>query len=101
MALQKKTPLASKDYSFICRILSRSIEEFTLHPHPDSVKFVVTKFLDKYPSAVINENADTLVSLVNLLSLISENTENLKYISLLFSWHTAIPHLENPKAVRR
>ena len=66
--LAKKRPLDKKDYSSVARGLSKSIEEITIHPHTDSLRFVVNKFLNKYENAVVNSYSDTSVRLcLNLM----------------------------------
>lgn len=58
----------NNDYNSICRILANSIEEFTIHPDPNSIRFLVGQLIGKYPAIVIDEEnkVTTLVSEKNL-----------------------------------
>lgn len=61
--LKNKQVLVKKDLSSVCRELSRSIRETgTNHPHPDSIRFVVDKFINRYPAVVFNEKDITTTS---------------------------------------
>jgi len=51
--------LDNNDYNSICRILAKSIEEFTIHPHPKSICLVVDKFVAKYPVVIIDQENQT------------------------------------------
>lgn len=55
--IEKKIPLESNEISSLCRELARSIEhQFkTVHPHSQSINYVVNKLLMKYPSLIIDE----------------------------------------------
>lgn len=62
--IKKKGTFVKEDCSAICRTLAISIEEFTIHPHPDSIRFVVEELIAKYPVIVIEEEnkISTIVS---------------------------------------
>ncbi len=61
-----KQSLTSKDYLAIYRILANSIEEHTLHPHPDSIRFVVDRMLSKYSNLILDKK-DSIATNVSML----------------------------------
>lgn len=50
----------------ITRTLANSIEEYTLHPHPDSLKFVVDNLFVKYPNLIMDKE-DSIQTNVSIL----------------------------------
>lgn len=53
---KEKIVLSPNEYKAIYRILADSIEVFTVHSHPESVRFVVDSALSKYRSLDIDKN---------------------------------------------
>ncbi|KZS20252.1 Uncharacterized protein APZ42_013116 [Daphnia magna] len=47
------------EYSSISRTHASAIEPFTLHPNPDSIRYVVGKFLFKFSVLVIHQDFET------------------------------------------
>ena len=71
--MERKIPLESNEISAVCREVARSIEHQckTVHPHAQSITFIVNKLLVKYPSLVIDnglqetfQDMDTFVSFI-------------------------------------
>ncbi len=42
-------------FSSICRKLSDLVEETTIHPHPESLRFIVEKLLAKFPILIVDK----------------------------------------------
>ncbi|KAK4007161.1 hypothetical protein OUZ56_012323 [Daphnia magna] len=55
MMMKVKT-LTNTEYLAIYRILADSIEERTIHPHPDSIRYVVDRVLTKFPHLILDKN---------------------------------------------
>ncbi len=66
MNSKEKQSYQPSDFSSITRTLATSIEEQTLHPHPDSVKYVVDSLLKKYPNLIMDseDSSQTNVSIL-------------------------------------
>jgi hypothetical protein len=62
-----KQSLKSKDYLAIYRILANSIEEHTLHPHPDPIRFVVDRMLSNYPNLIVDKKNSIATNVSMLL----------------------------------
>jgi len=61
-----KETISSKEYSSISKTLTSASEPFTLHPHPDSIRFVVEKLLSKFPVLVIEQENETTTMVKSL-----------------------------------
>ncbi len=63
----KQKNYQAAEFSMITRTLANSIEEYTLHPHPDSLKFVVDSLLVKYPNLIMDkeDSIQTNISILN------------------------------------
>ena len=57
---------SSTQYNSICRVLASKIEEITIHPHPESVRFVVDKLLAKFPVLIIDKKKAPLTTVIVL-----------------------------------
>jgi hypothetical protein len=54
-----KTLLSKNEYKAVYRTLADSIEIQTLHPHPDSIRFVVDTTLVRFPNLIIDKKTKT------------------------------------------
>jgi hypothetical protein len=54
-----KTLLSENEYKAVYRTLADSIEIQTLHPHPDSIRFVVDTTLARFPNLIIDKKDQT------------------------------------------
>lgn len=73
----KKGPnpdFTNNHFSAICRKLSDLVEETTIHPHPESLRFIVEKLLAKFPILIVDKKNQTS-------TIVRENSNFLKYIS--------------------
>jgi hypothetical protein len=66
MNSKAKETYQAAEFSMITRTLANSIEEYTLHPHPDSLKFVVDSLLVKYPNLIMDKE-DSIQTKVSML----------------------------------
>jgi len=66
MNSKAKETYQAAEFSMITRTLANSIEEYTLHPHPDSLKFVVDSLLVKYPNLIMDKE-DSIQTNVSML----------------------------------
>lgn len=66
--LEEKIHFHANEYLAISRKLGDSIETYTLHPHPDSVRCIASGFLLKYPGVALNEvdEQDSMVVKITL-----------------------------------
>jgi hypothetical protein len=55
MKSKAKQTYQAAEFSMITRTLANSIEQYTLHPHPDSLKFVVDNLLVKYQNLIMDK----------------------------------------------
>lgn len=58
--------ISSKEYSSISRTFQSAIEPFTLHPNPDSIRFVVGKLFFKFSVLVIDQENETANMIIML-----------------------------------